>query len=190
MAIERLDNLSDWHLVHDDQDIRGWELQDRTGRRLGTIRHLIVDTDAELVSAVVLDNGAEYAAEQIEIGKNVVYLRTEAVATPEVDEVVKVYDNTYAWQRSEAIGPYENYQDAYRTHYTSTYGAQGGTFEDYEPAYRTGYGYGAARRYEGKNFSDVEAEMRKTYEEKHGEGSYDKHRDALRHGFDRTRTRQ
>ncbi len=86
-----LSQLEDWELVNDDQDIRGWPVQDQSGHRLGTVRELIVDTDTELVEQVVLDNGTEYPNDEIELGSGVVYLRrTEAVEREPVAEPVEI----------------------------------------------------------------------------------------------------
>ncbi len=87
MARAPLSQLDDWELVNDDQDIRGWPVQDREGNRLGTVRELIVDSDTELVEQVVLDNGAEYPNDDIELGDGVVYLRRAEMLEP-VAEVV------------------------------------------------------------------------------------------------------
>ncbi|MDP8922024.1 MAG: YsnF/AvaK domain-containing protein [Chloroflexota bacterium] len=65
----------DWELVYPDQDLRGHRLLDATGAPLGTIREMIVDTDAERVDAVVLDNGVEYPTSAIEIRGDAAVLR-------------------------------------------------------------------------------------------------------------------
>lgn len=90
MARAPLSQLDDWELVYEDQDIRGWPVQDREGNRLGTVREMIVDTDTELVEEVVLDDGTEYPNDDIELRDGVVYLRrTELVEREPVPEVVE-----------------------------------------------------------------------------------------------------
>ncbi len=77
-----LSQLDDWELVNEDQDIRGWPVEDRAGDRIGTVREMIVDTDTELVEEIVLDDGSEYPNDDIELGDGVVYLRRAGVAEP------------------------------------------------------------------------------------------------------------
>ena len=62
MTRKPLSQLDDWGLVHEDQDLRGRKLLDERGAPIGTVTEMIVDTDEQLVEAVVLDNGAEYPA--------------------------------------------------------------------------------------------------------------------------------
>lgn len=93
MARAPLSQLDDWELVYEDQDIRGWPVQDREGNRLGTVREMIVDTDTELVEEVVLDDGTEYPNDDIELRDGVVYLhRTEFVGREPVADVVEAPD--------------------------------------------------------------------------------------------------
>lgn len=74
MARRPLSQLNDWTLENDNQDIRGRKLYDRVGNVMGTIRELIVNTDTEYVDAIVLDNGKEIPASEIEITTNDVRL--------------------------------------------------------------------------------------------------------------------
>lgn len=90
MARAPLSRLDDWELVDDDQDIRGWPVQDRDGNRLGTVRELIVDTDTEQVEVIVLDNGAEYPNDDVELGRGVVSLRRAEVVEPVAEPVEAV----------------------------------------------------------------------------------------------------
>lgn len=98
-----LSNLSDWELVHDDQDIRGWEVHDAAHRKIGRVDDLLVSTDTERVEVIRLDDGKELSARQIELGDGVVYLerglaqKRAAAGKP----VVKVYDDTRVRRRKE-----------------------------------------------------------------------------------------
>ncbi len=87
MARAPLSQLEDWELVNEDQDIRGWPVEDQTGNRIGTVREMIVDTDTELVEDIVLDDGAEYPNDDIELGNGVVYLRRAEVVEPVAESV-------------------------------------------------------------------------------------------------------
>ncbi len=101
MAMTRapLSQLDDWQLVHDDQDIRGWPVQDAAGHRLGTVQELLVNTDTAYVDAIVLDTGAEYPASAIQIGEGLVLAppatrgaagAQDALVVPVAEERLKV----------------------------------------------------------------------------------------------------
>ncbi|GIV95996.1 MAG: hypothetical protein KatS3mg057_0653 [Herpetosiphonaceae bacterium] len=77
MARARLNELRDWQLDQEDQDIRGWELKEQTGHTIGTIDDLIVDTNTHMVDGVLLKDGTEIPIRNIRIGKDYVY-RVEA----------------------------------------------------------------------------------------------------------------
>ncbi len=99
MAHERLSRVDDWELVHEDQDIRGWDAVDADGDPMGTVDDLIVDTDSEMVARIVLDDGAEYPVAEVEIGDEVVYLHGAVAGEGEEEPVVRVYDETTVRRR-------------------------------------------------------------------------------------------
>lgn len=78
---------SDRVLEDQEQDIRGWPAQDEAGNKVGTVEDLLLNTDTELVDAIVLDEGLSYPVGDIEIGDGVVYLAATGVATPAGEEV-------------------------------------------------------------------------------------------------------
>ena len=67
MAKTPLSKSDEYELVDKKRDIRGWQVQDHTGRVLGKVDELIVDTERELVTHVVLDNKAQYSIRDIEL---------------------------------------------------------------------------------------------------------------------------
>ena len=69
---EELDHLDNYELVNKDQDIRGRPLVDENGRRLGTIKDMLVGSDRDEVVAIRLDDGRTCAVEPLEIHDNVV----------------------------------------------------------------------------------------------------------------------
>jgi hypothetical protein len=58
-------------------------------------------------------------------------------------------------------------------------------FEDYEPGYR--FGYEAANRYRGRNFNDVELNLRSDWDryEGRGQSTWDHVKDAVRDAWDK-----
>lgn len=75
MAKATLSELNEYELVNESQDVRGWPLVDEAGNKLGTITEFIADTDSEYVTSLVIDDGKQVAARDVNIGDNVVILR-------------------------------------------------------------------------------------------------------------------
>ena len=75
MAKATLSELDDYELVNESQDVRGWPLVDEAGNKLGTVTEFIADTDSEYVTSLVIDDGNQVAARDVNIGDNVVILR-------------------------------------------------------------------------------------------------------------------
>ena len=90
-------------------------------------------------------------------------------------------------RHDEAVA-FEDAGDTYREHHRSTYGE--GDYATYEPAYRYGHRFASDKRYAGRQYSEVEPEMRRGYEERHGKGTWEKVKDAARHAFTSSRSRR
>lgn len=77
-----LDTLSDWQLVHEDQDIRGYPVRSVTGEEYGKVEDMLVDKDAEHVLAVRMDDGRLVAADHLDIkDDHVIYTEDRAAST-------------------------------------------------------------------------------------------------------------
>ena len=72
MNDQPLSTLHDYQLTNNDQDVRGWPVKDAAGKLLGTVRELLVDTDAEHVSMLVLDNGTKLSAGNVTLADRTV----------------------------------------------------------------------------------------------------------------------
>ena len=189
-----LSETSDWELVHDRQDIRGWPVHDASGTEIGRVAELIANTDSELVESIVLDNGREYPARDIELGDRIVYAEGGRAASTDADPVVKKYDNARIGRHKAAATTgtttataYADHEDAYRRHYTNTFADSGESYDYYKPAYRWGHTYGTNPDYSDRDYAALEPEMRRGYEEKHGTGTWERVKDAVRHAFDHSR---
>lgn len=84
---EELNELSNYELVNDDQDIRGRPLVSEKGEQYGIIDDLLVGADHDRVVAVKLEDGRACAVEPLEIHDNAVVYGTAARAY--ADEGVK-----------------------------------------------------------------------------------------------------
>ena len=67
MAVTPLSALRDWELVDGSKDLRGRRLVDSTGKVLGVIDQMMVNTDDERVDSVRSDTGEVYPVGALEI---------------------------------------------------------------------------------------------------------------------------
>lgn len=59
----RLGELDDWKVADEDPDVRGWNVVDRNGLKLGTVEELIVDRDREKVRYLDIAPGRDRVKE-------------------------------------------------------------------------------------------------------------------------------
>ena len=175
-----LSDTGDWKLqFEDDQDIRGYRALDKDGTPVGVVDTMIVDTDEERVTAVLLEDGTEYPARDLSIGDGVVYL-----TTIDVSEGARAYgDAGRVMRRDRADGDYDAHAEAFRTHHGTAYGT--GAYEDVEPAYRYGFESAHEDDYRNAAFVDFEDRLRTTYGSRHADRDYDADRAAIRYGYTR-----
>lgn len=76
MALAPLAELDDFELVDSDQDCRGWPVVDGSGQPVGTVRELLVDTEAGRVTALVLESGAQLQAKAVDFEDGRIVVRT------------------------------------------------------------------------------------------------------------------
>ena len=190
-----INQSDDWHVQHDRQDIRGWVVQDAEGTRLGHVRDLVADTDSELVETVVLDNGEEYPAGEVHLDYDdrVVYLsdvhaRERRAEGATSEPVVKVYDDAGIRQRAEDTAGFARHEPAFREHHRETYAEAEGDYSHYHPAYRLGYDYGAEKEHRDRSWDELKSNIRTDYENRYGEGTWSRVKDAARHAFERARS--
>ena len=72
MSRIELSRAPEWELVHDSQDVRGWPVVDAVGQTVGKVKDLIIDTESERVSSLLLDTGAQVAAREVSLGDHYV----------------------------------------------------------------------------------------------------------------------
>ncbi len=189
-----LSDTGDWQLVHGSQDIRGYAVVDAAGQTVGTVASMIVDTDAELVSTLVLEDGTEVAAADVTIGENVIYLGSGAVAgtaagmdTADVREGVTVFDGGRVVRREDAadMADFDVHADDFRRHHAETYGTQGRSFDSDSEAYRYGYTSAHAEPHRNRAYPDAETDLRTAYP-----SDFDADREAVRYGYDRAQRRR
>jgi hypothetical protein len=206
-----LSETKDWKLEDKDQDLRGWEVRDAKGQPIGTVGDMIVDTDAQRVDTLVLEDGSTFRAADAHLADGVVYVdsygapaharpygeghsvrRAEdagsAAAAPAAGAAAGAAAGTAAPATTDRA--YTDHEDAFRHHYRDAYGDL--DYADYAPAYRFGYDMAYDDRYSGRDFDAAEPELREAYYRRHGYPMSDKLvwnsiRDAVRHAYDRVR---
>ncbi|VXB76260.1 YsnF/AvaK domain-containing protein [Massilia sp. 9I] len=76
----------------------------------------------------------------------------------------------------------------FRSHFTSNYGSSGASYDDYAPAYSYGSQMASSGRYTGRQWDDVESDLRTDWDSRYGSGgqsTWEKMKAAVRHGWDR-----
>lgn len=103
-----------------------------------------------------------------------------------------------AWERVKAavrhswdnVTPDDEDSDRhYRNHFSSTYGTSGDTYNDYQPAYRYGDDMRRNDKYRGRDWNDVESDLRSDWDSRYttgGQSTWDKMKSAVRSGWDRS----
>ena len=75
MALVLLSKQDDYELTRSAHDCRGWTVNDTAGNRLGTCTDMVIDTEAEHVDSIILDNGAQIPAADIALRDGAVLVR-------------------------------------------------------------------------------------------------------------------
>lgn len=77
---------------------------------------------------------------------------------------------------------YSDYDTDFRSYYDRELSGAGMSYDQYNPAFR--YGYQLAEHYPGRNWSDVEAEAHRMWEERNP-GTWDRFHSIIRHSYER-----
>jgi len=123
--------------------------------------------------------------EEIEVGKRTVQ-ETQTVGGTVRHEEARINRTGDA-----NVQGWDNVSSGFRQRWQSRYGTSGGRFEDYEPGYRYGYEMASDPRYQGRNWNDVEPDLRRNYQSwgqgqgyTSGEGDWDRFRDSVHDAWD------
>jgi uncharacterized protein (TIGR02271 family) len=156
-----------------------------------------VDVKDRPVAPGELDNAFQEGTIRVPVRGEQAVVEKEAVVTGEVviDREVETERQTISdTVRKERVDVDENYRrdrSAFEQHFNARRGAAGATantrtFADAEPHYRRGYEAAYDERYAGRDFTDVEPELRRSHT---GNESWEHLREEIRQGFDRGRRR-
>ncbi len=126
----------------------------------------VVSKDARVVEEVVVRKDVDTRQEKIQ----------DSVRRTDVEVEQLGGQNIQDWDR---------FRDDFHTHYTSTFGSRGRDFSYYEPAYRYGYSIASRPEYRGREWSQVEPDIRRDWESRHQDSAWDDVKDAVRHSWNR-----
>ena len=127
--------------------------------------------------------------EEVAVGKEASD-RTETIKETVRDTEVKT---ERMGEQSKEIGasrvrPYEACEADFRSNYQSRYAASGGSFDDYAPAYRYGHSLWGDDRYAGREWSDIESDVRSDWEARNPGSPWERFKDAVRHAWERAKS--
>jgi hypothetical protein len=87
----------------------------------------------------------------------------------------------------ESLGAQDD--DSYfRNDWKTNYSSLGGSYDDYAPAYSYGSKMRSDTRYQGRQWDDVESDLRSDWDTRYGKGgtsTWEKMKAAVRHGWDK-----
>jgi hypothetical protein len=78
---------------------------------------------------------------------------------------------------------FEDFDNDFRSDWQTRYRSSGYGYERYQPAYR--YGWESRSRYQGRNWSDVEADLRSDWQGNHPNDAWEDFKDSIRTGWER-----
>jgi len=82
---------------------------------------------------------------------------------------------------------FEDFDTDFRTHYKTNFSKLGGSYDDYMPVYRFGHRLGTDERYSTREWTQLEPEARRHWEERNP-GTWEQFKDSVRYAWDRVRS--
>jgi len=126
----------------------------------------VISKDARVVEEVVVSKDVNERTEKVR----------DTVRRTEVD-VERVGNGN-------ARNDFNMYDKEFRTHFQNTYGSRGVTYDRFQPAYRYGYDLGGDQRFRGRNWNEIERDVRRDWESRN-QGPWEDFKDAVRHGWNK-----
>ncbi|HSJ53473.1 MAG TPA: hypothetical protein VLC52_06960 [Anaerolineae bacterium] len=91
-----------------------------------------------------------------------------------------------AWQEVrdafETEDDYDYYGEGFRQHYQSNYGTSGYSYDEYDTAYRYGYDLAGSDYYRGRDWDEVEPEIRRNWEDQ-TDSPWEEFKGAVQHAW-------
>lgn len=133
----------------------------------------VVSKEARVVEEVSIHKDVEEHVERVQ----------DTVRHTDVD-VEKISGGTTRGQ------DFSRYDKDFRTHFDSSFGKRGMQFSSYQPAYHYGAEIANDNRYQGRQWREIEPQVRRDWESRHQDSAWDDFKDAVQHGWDKVRGRR
>jgi stress response protein YsnF len=141
-----------------------------------TVEEPVVAKKARVVEEVVVNKEVSERTEKVVDSVRNVHV--------DVENVSRSADTRGRSTTRSAEGDRKRDSD-YRNHWQTSYARAGGRYEDYEPAYRYGSTLAEEERYRGRNWNDIEPNVRRDWETRHPGSGWESFKAAVRHGWER-----
>jgi uncharacterized protein (TIGR02271 family) len=148
----------------------------------GTIE--VTETDEEAIVSK-----RTHVVEEVVVSKEVEE-RTETVRDAARRTEVEVESIGSEGTRAYGEGRgFDAYDADFSSHYKTTLAGRGHAYERWAPAYRYGYDLASDRRYTGSDWTAIEPDARRRWEEGH-QGTWEEFKDTIRYAWDKVRGRR
>lgn len=87
-------------------------------------------------------------------------------------------------------GADDDYRSDFRRHWQERYATSGDPYETYEPAYEYGYRSASDDRWRGRNWPEVENDLRSDYERRYPGSAWERMKDSVRYGWEKVTGRR
>ncbi len=148
--------------------------QGRIGEETETIRVPLREEQVTVEKVPVV-------TEEISVGKRTVQETQQVSGTVRHEEARVENQGTARGQRS---GDWGAARSRYQNAWQQKFGTKGGRWEDVEPSYRYGHEMSSNPRYQGRQWSDVESDLRSDWGTRHRETPWDRVKDSVRHAWE------
>lgn len=120
--------------------------------------------------------------EEVVVGKEVRQKRAD------IDETVRRTEVDVQQLGGDDRSPaYADFEQDFRSDFSTRYGSTGKRYEDIEPAYRFGHSLAGDERYTGRRWEDVEADARSDWDRSNSGSAWQDIKDAVRHAWERAK---
>lgn len=171
--VERAVNLREEHVVVERTPVD----QPATAADLSGLKEGSIEV-REMAEEPVVEKTAR-VVEEVRVGKEVSERQEQVRDTlrgteVEVEHIAK-----------GSTSAYQDLDNDYRAHWTSNFASSGMDYEDYLPAYQYGSSIAGSRRYQGRDWNDIESDVRANWESRNPDSAWEKFKAAVRHGWER-----
>jgi uncharacterized protein (TIGR02271 family) len=154
-------------------------MQDKTFEVTAKAEEAVVAKRARVIEEVVV---RKEAVEHTETIRDTVR-RTDV----EVERAAGGVANEEA--RGMAMADYNAFDSDFRSHYDQHFASGGYSYDEYKPVYSYGYSLATDTRYQGRDWADIEADARTTWEQ-HNPNTWEQFKDSVRYAWDKARGRR